>query len=261
MTRLLSSTCVVPVDDGATSSDLHPLPAGTSQSVFHVAIIMDGNGRWAKTRGMLRQMGHYYGVEAARRVIEAAPGAGISHLTLFGFSTENWRRPAGEVAYLMNLLRQYLRRDVEKLQENNVRLAVIGDREGLPADIAALIAAAERGTADNTGLTLTIALNYGGRAEIVSSVRDLARDIAAGKLQPDEINEACLAARLQSASLPDPDLLVRTSGEQRISNFLLWQIAYTEMVFVDRLWPDFGSADLLRAVEIYRHRHRRFGAV
>lgn len=261
MTRLLSSTGVVPVDDGTSSSGLHAVPAGSSQSSFHVAIIMDGNGRWAKARGMLRQMGHYYGAEAARRVIEAAPGAGISHLTLFGFSTENWQRPAGEVAYLMGLLRNYLRRDVEKLQENNVRLIVIGDRDGLPADIASLIDAAESRTRDNTGLTLSIALNYGGRAEIVSCVRELARDIVAGRLRPDEIDEACLAGRLQSAFMPDPDLLVRTSGEQRISNFLLWQIAYTEMVFVDRLWPDFGAADLLDAVAAYRHRHRRFGAL
>lgn len=246
---------------GASTAEMAEVASGSSRDRFHVAIIMDGNGRWALSRGMPRQMGHYQGAEAARRVIEAAPGLGISHLTLFGFSTENWRRPAAEISCLMGLLRQYLRRDVGKLNDNNVRLHVIGDRAGLPADIGALVDAAEALTAGNTGLTLTIALNYGGRAEIVAGIRALAQEIAEGRLAPSAIDEETLARRLQSAFLPDPDLVIRTSGEQRISNFLLWQSAYAEMVFVEQLWPDFGGEELRAAVATYHQRHRRFGAV
>lgn len=251
----------MPLADGRSAAEPESTVTGSSRDGFHVAIIMDGNGRWATARGLPRQMGHYHGAEAARRVIEAAPGLGISHLTLFGFSTENWRRPAAEISCLMGLLRQYLRRDVDKLNENNVRLHVIGDRAGLPADIGALVDAAEARTAANTGLILTIALNYGGRAEIVAGIRALATEIAEGRLAPSAIDEAALAARLQSAFLPDPDLLIRTSGEQRISNFLLWQSAYAEMVFTPQLWPDFDGEDLRAAVATYRQRQRRFGAV
>lgn len=235
--------------------------AGGPQTTFHVAIIMDGNGRWAKSRGLPRTMGHYFGAESARKVIEAAARIGVTHLTLFGFSTENWQRPTSEIDYLMGLLRNYLKKDIEQLHKNNVRLAVIGDRAGLPGDIVALIERAEIRTRDNIGLNLTIALNYGARSEIVACVQELARDVAAGRLSPADIDESCIALKLQSAFLPDPDLLIRTSGEKRVSNFLLWQIAYAEMLFVDRFWPDFTAEDLLAAVNEYRRRYRRFGGI
>jgi undecaprenyl diphosphate synthase len=228
-------------------------------ATFHVAIIMDGNGRWAQKRGLPRTMGHYYGAEAARKVVRAAGELGVSHLTLFGFSSENWRRPKPEVDYLMSLLRGYLRKDVMNLHENRVRLQVIGDRTGLPTDIVALIGEAEALTDGNDGLNLTIALNYGGRADITAGVRRLAAEAAAGRLDPALIDEAMVGAALPSAALPDPDLLIRTSGEQRVSNFLLWQMAYAEMLFVERYWPDFSGEDLKSALVAFKQRDRRFG--
>jgi undecaprenyl diphosphate synthase len=228
-------------------------------TALHVAIIMDGNGRWAQKRGLPRTMGHYYGAEAARKVVRAAGELGVTHLTLFGFSSENWRRPKPEIDYLMSLLRGYLRKDVASLHENRVRLKVIGDRAGLPVDIVTLIGEAEAMTDGNAGLNLTIALNYGGRADIAAGVRRLAQDVAAGRLDPDMIDEARVGAALPSADLPDPDLLIRTSGEQRVSNFLLWQLAYTEMLFVERYWPDFSGEDLKAALADFSHRDRRFG--
>ena len=237
---------------------LVPEPAPVS---LHVAIIMDGNGRWARARGLPRTMGHRQGAEAARKVIKAASEAGVTHLTLFGFSSENWKRPKAEVSYLMGLLRGYLQRNVDELHDANVRLSVIGERAALPADIVALIADAEALTRGNAGLHLTIALNYGGRTDIVAAARRLAEQARAGLLDPDAINEESLSAHLSTAALPDPDLMIRTSGEQRVSNFLLWQMAYAEMSFVEKFWPDFTGEDLIAALAEFRRRDRRFGAI
>jgi undecaprenyl diphosphate synthase len=247
-----------------TSALVEIRKAGQERSMslcLHVAIIMDGNGRWARERGLPRTMGHYHGAEAARKVVRSAVDAGVTHLTLFGFSSENWKRPRAEVAYLMGLLRSYLRRDLDELHEAGVRLSVIGERSGLPTDIVALIEAAERRTEDNARLRLTIALNYGGRADIVAAARKLAARVQAGAVRPEEIDEKSFASGLSTAALPDPDLMIRTSGEQRISNFLLWQLAYAEMVFVDKYWPDFDGEDLMVAVAEFRRRDRRFGAI
>ena len=227
----------------------------------HVAIIMDGNGRWAKSRGLPRTAGHRKGVEAVRRTVEAARELGISYLTMFGFSSENWRRPEGEVFDLMQLLRLYLRSEIAELHRNGIRLRVIGDRSRLSADIVTMIEKAEELTRGNTELNLTIALSYGGRQEIVSAARRMVEDALAGRLSPEEVTEESFTARLLTRDIPDPDLLVRTSGEQRISNFLLWQSAYTELVFVDTLWPDFTKRDLEDAIREFNQRDRRFGAV
>jgi undecaprenyl diphosphate synthase len=227
----------------------------------HVAIIMDGNGRWAKARGLPRTAGHRKGAEAVRRAIEAARDLGIAYLTIFSFSSENWRRPQGEVVDLMQLLRFYLRSEIADLHRNNVRLRIIGDRERLDPDIISLIDKAETLTHDNSGLTLIIALSYGSRQEITAAARNLAREVAAGRLNPDDIDEERFAGCLLTRDIPDPDLLIRTSGEQRISNFLLWQLAYTELVFVETHWPDFTKRDLEDAIREFHRRDRRFGAV
>ncbi len=237
----------------------------TRQSVsppppVHVAIIMDGNGRWAKARGLPRVAGHRRGAEAARRAVEAAAELGISYLTLFGFSSENWKRPADEVGDLMALLRHYLRGEIAELHRNNVRLRVIGDRDRLAPDIVTLIDNSEALTAGNAGLHLAIALSYGGRAEIAGAARRLAEEVAAGRLAADAIDEARFARHLLTEGMPDPDLVIRTSGEQRLSNFLLWQTAYSEFVFIETLWPDFAKADLERALREYHGRDRRYGA-
>ncbi|HKP23610.1 MAG TPA: isoprenyl transferase [Dongiaceae bacterium] len=230
-------------------------------AALHVAIIMDGNGRWARARGLPRTMGHRQGAEAARKVIKAAAEAGVTHLTLFGFSSENWKRPKAEVQYLMGLLRNYLQRNVDELHDAGVRLSVIGERDALPPDIVDLIADAEQQTRGNAGLHLTIALNYGGRADIVAAARRLAAQVEAGMLAAEEIDEAAFGVHLSTAGLPDPDLMIRTSGEQRVSNFLLWQLAYAEMMFVEKYWPDFTGEDLVAALAEFRRRDRRFGAV
>jgi undecaprenyl diphosphate synthase len=227
----------------------------------HVAIIMDGNGRWAKARGLPRTAGHRKGAEAVRRAIEAARDLGIAYLTIFSFSSENWRRPQGEVIDLMQLLRFYLRSEIADLHRNNVRLRIIGDRERLDPDIISLIDKAETLTHDNSGLTLVIALSYGSRQEITAAARNLAREVAAGRLSPEDIDEERFAGCLLTRDIPDPDLLIRTSGEQRISNFLLWQLAYTELVFVETHWPDFTKRDLEDAIREFHRRDRRFGAV
>jgi undecaprenyl diphosphate synthase len=240
--------------------EIRKLAPQPKQASLHVAIIMDGNGRWARARGLPRTMGHHHGAEAARRTVRAAADAGVTHLTLFGFSSENWKRPKLEVQYLMTLLRGYLQRNVEELHDAGIRLSVIGERDGLPADIVELIGEAEELTRDNARLQLTIALNYGGRNDIVTAARRLAALARTGGLQPDEIDEASFAASLSTSSLPDPDLMIRTSGEQRVSNFLLWQLAYAEMLFVDKYWPDFGADDLTAALAEFRRRDRRFGA-
>jgi undecaprenyl diphosphate synthase len=226
----------------------------------HVAIIMDGNGRWAKARGLPRVAGHRRGGEAVRRAVIAAAELGISYLTLFGFSSENWKRPAHEVDDLMTLLRHYLRGEVAELHRNNVRVRVIGDRERLAPDIVTLIDNTEALTAGNTGLRLSVALSYGGRAEIAGAARRIAEAAMAGRLRPDQIDETVFARYLLTADMPDPDLVIRTSGEQRLSNFLLWQTAYSEFVFIDTLWPDFTKTDLERALSEFRGRERRYGA-
>ncbi|MBM3515383.1 MAG: isoprenyl transferase [Alphaproteobacteria bacterium] len=243
-----------------------PLPvdakaAATSAGPVHVAIIMDGNGRWAKARGLPRTAGHKRGADAVRRVVNAAPDLGISYLTLFGFSSENWSRPEPEVKDLMGLLRLYLQSEIADLDKNGVRFRVIGDRSRLPPETVALIDKAERETRSNTRLNLVIALSYGSRQEIIAAARALAADCRDGRISPEQIDERAVSERLFTADIPDPDLLIRTSGEQRISNFLLWQLAYTELVFTDTLWPDFGFEDLAAAVAAFRGRDRRFGAV
>lgn len=240
-----------------------PLPA-TSDGLsgpHHVAIIMDGNGRWAKSRGLPRVAGHRRGADAVRRVVRGAGELGIPVLTLFAFSTENWTRPADEVNDLMGLLRHYLRSELDELRKNGVRLRVIGNRDGLAADIVRDIADAEKVTLDNNRIDVNICINYGSRDEIVRAARSLARRVAAGELSPDRIDEAAFERELFTAGVPDPDLLIRTSGEQRISNFLLWQCAYAELVFVDTLWPDFGKEHLERAVAEFHRRERRYGGV
>ena len=226
----------------------------------HIAIIMDGNGRWAKARGLPRVAGHRRGAEAVRRTLVAASELGVPYLTLFGFSSENWKRPLNEVDDLMGLLRHYLRGEIAELHRNGVRLRVIGEIGRLAADLVTLIANAEALTRDNLGTNLTIALSYGGRAEIVAATRAIAVKVAAGSLAIEGVDEDLIAGHLFTADLPDPDLLIRTSGEQRISNFLLWQCAYAELVFTKTLWPDFGRRDLDEAIADYCGRERRYGA-
>jgi undecaprenyl diphosphate synthase len=227
----------------------------------HVAIIMDGNGRWAGARGLPRTFGHRRGVEAVRNTVEAAGDLGIGYLTLFGFSTENWTRPSAEVTELMHLLRMYLRSHVAEMHQNGVRLRVIGDRGRLAEDIVDMIGHAEDLTRDNGRINLTVALSYGARQEIVAAARRLAEEVLTGGMAPGTIDEAAMSARLFTYDLPDPDLIVRTSGEKRVSNFLLWQAAYAELVFVDTLWPDFSRADLEHAIGEFQRRERRYGAI
>jgi undecaprenyl diphosphate synthase len=222
----------------------------------HIAIIMDGNGRWAAARGLPRVAGHREGAKAVRRTIEAAVAQGVRYLTLFAFSSENWRRPAGEVADLTFLMKHYLRSELAELHDKGVCLKVIGERERFGPQLSAELAEAEAKTADNTRLTLVMALSYGGRADIVTAAR---RIIEAG-MAPEMLNEQIFARYLSTDGIPDPDLLIRTSGEERISNFLLWQLAYAEMFFTDVLWPDFGADDFARALDEYATRERRFGA-
>ena len=240
-----------------------PLPAGpdSSPGPHHVAIIMDGNGRWAKARGLPRVAGHRRGADAVRRVIRGAGELGIPVLTLFAFSTENWTRPADEVSDLMGLLRHYLRHELEELGRNGARLRVIGERSQLAPDIVSDIADAEQRTRSSTRIDVNICINYGSRDEIVQATRNLARKVASGELAPEKIDEGLFERELLTAGVPDPDLLIRTSGEQRISNFLLWQCAYAELVFVDTLWPDFGKEHLERAITEFRRRERRYGGV
>jgi len=226
----------------------------------HVAIIMDGNRRWAHARGLPVALGHRAGADAARRAIEAAIGAGVSWLTLFAFSSENWSRPADEVQELTTLLRHYLRAEVKQLNQEGVRLRVIGERGRFGEETLKAMDSAEAVTAGGLRLNLTVALSYGSRAEIVAAARSAARDAASGTLDPDMLDEAAFEARLFTAGMPDPDLIIRTSGEQRISNFLLWQAAYAELIFQPVLWPDFGVPDFNAALADYASRERRFGA-
>ena len=227
----------------------------------HVAIIMDGNGRWANARGLPRAVGHERGVEALRRTVEAAPELGIRYLTVFSFSTENWRRPAAEVSALFGLLKAYVQRDLSRLKREGVRIRVLGKRDGLPTDIAELVDKAERETETNSNFYLNIAFNYGGREEILRAARKACDAIQHGELAAENLDEKAFAGFLDTDGIPDPDLLIRTSGEYRLSNFLLWQAAYAELVFTDVLWPDFDKSTLEQAIAEFRSRERRFGAV
>ena len=227
----------------------------------HVAIIMGGNGRWAKRRFLPRIAGHRKGVEAVRRIVEAAPDLGIEVLTLYPFSRENWNRRQDEVSDLMGLLHHYLRNEIAELHQKGVRLAVIGDYRSLNPHLVALLEQGMETTAGNSRLTLVLALNYGAQAEIARAVRAIAEDVASGQLSPGQIDPDAIEARLDTASLPLPDLIIRTSGEVRLSNFLLWQAAYAELLFVDTLWPDFDAATLAEAIQAYGGRGRRYGAL
>ena len=227
----------------------------------HVAIIMDGNGRWAKARGLPRSFGHRAGVEALKRTVEAAPKLGIERLTVFGFSTENWGRPLSEVSELMGLMKAYVQSDLARLEREGVCVRVLGRRNGLSTDIQEIIARAERRTAENDRFQLQVAFNYGGRADLVDAARRIALAAAEGTIRPEDVDEGMLSGFLSTAGAPPPDLIVRTSGEHRISNFLLWEAAYAEFVFQDVLWPDYGSEPLAAALDAYRRRERRFGGV
>lgn len=238
-----------------------PSPIEAPPPPTHIAIIMDGNGRWAQARGLPRTAGHKRGVDSVRTAVQNALDLGISYLTLFGFSAENWKRPAPEVSTLMGLLRMYLRSEIAELHRNGVRLRIVGDRHRFSRDIVALIEEGESVTAGNRRLTLTIALSYGGRQEIVRVCRRLAEDVLTGRLMMDDIDDEAFSSRLFTADMPDPDLLIRTSGEKRISNFLLWQLAYAELVFIETLWPDFSRADLDEAIRDFHRRERRYGAL
>ena len=240
---------------------MEALPANAElKPPVHVAIIMDGNGRWAKARGLPRVAGHKRGAEAVRRTVTGAAELGIQYLTLYGFSSENWKRPPAEIDDLMGLLRLYLVNEIEELHQKGVRLRVIGQRSRLQADIVRLIEHAEQHTAANRRLNLTVALSYGGRAEIAEAARRVAEEVRAGRLEPAQVDERRFERFLYTSDMPDPDLLIRTSGEKRISNFLLWQCAYAELVFLDRLWPDFTRDDLEKAITEYHGRDRRYGA-
>lgn len=233
----------------------------TERAPAHVAIIMDGNGRWAARRGLPRIEGHRRGVEAVRRAVRSATDLGIRYLTIYSFSTENWRRPAQEVADLMGLLKRFIRHDLAELHANNIRVRIIGDREGLTPDMRALLQEAEDLTKANGGLTLVVAFNYGGRQEIVRAVRAIARQVQDGRLDPESIDVGTIERALDTDGIPDPDLVIRTSGEQRLSNFLPWQSAYSEFVFLPDFWPDFDHATFKGAVDQYVGRERRFGGL
>jgi undecaprenyl diphosphate synthase len=233
----------------------HP-PETKENMPRHVAVIMDGNGRWAAQRGLPRTAGHKKGSEAAKEIVRAASDLGIQYLTLFGFSSENWNRPVGEISDLMQLLRFYLRSETAEMHKNNIRMRVIGDRAAFDPDIIEMIENAENLTKGNTGLTVIMALNYGGRHDIVQAARKLVEE----GVKPEEV-QTRFEEKLMTAGIPDPDVLIRTSGEQRISNFLLWQCAYAELVFSPALWPDFGREELKRALAEYAGRERRFGAL
>ncbi len=227
----------------------------------HVAIIMDGNGRWAEQRGLPRAEGHRRGVDSVRTIVAAARELGIGYLTLYSFSSENWSRPPSEVSLLMGLLRHFLRRDLADLHGHRVRICIIGERAGVDSDIVTMLAEAEALTAGNTGLRLQIAFNYGSRDEISRAARRLAEAVAAGRLDPAAITPEALTAALDTATCPDPDLLIRTGGEVRLSNFLLWQAAYAELIFMPTFWPDFGRAHLEQAITEFRSRNRRYGGL
>lgn len=238
-----------------------PVQGGADPAVVHVGVIMDGNGRWAAARGLPRFEGHRRGMEALRRAVRAAQDLGVRYLTVFSFSAENWTRPPAEVQFLMGLLKRFVRNDLAELHANNVRVRVVGSRAGVAPDIDGLLDEAEALTRGNDGLTLVIAFNYGARQEMVEATRRLARKVAAGELSPDAIDADALRREFWSADIPDPDLIIRTSGEQRLSNFLLWQAAYAEFVFLPSHWPDFDHATFEAALADFRRRERRYGGL
>ena len=251
-----------PAADAVAAGDAALLEAIHSQPLpRHIAVIMDGNGRWAGLRGLPRVAGHRKGVRAARETVRAAGRLGIGYLTLYAFSSENWARPPAEVSFLMRLLESSVDEELPGLVDNNVRLRILGELSVLDQGVRRSVERAVRATEGNTGLTLLIALNYGGRRELVRAVRLLAGRVAEGALAPEAIDEATISAALDTAGVPDPDLLIRTSGEYRLSNFLLWQVAYTELLVLPTLWPDFSSRDLYGAVAEYQRRSRRFGGL
>jgi undecaprenyl diphosphate synthase len=246
------------VESGPTSENIHD-PA--DQIPQHVAIIMDGNGRWAKERGLSRFRGHQSGVEAVRRAVSAAGELGVSYLTIYSFSSENWSRPRSEIDDLMGLLRMFIRRDLADLHNNNVKIRIIGERQKVDQDILKMMDDAVALTANNSGLTLVIAFNYGARHEIVRAAKKLAQEAAAGDIHPDDITTDLFSEKLDTSGIPDPDLLIRTSGELRLSNFLLWQSAYSELIFLDLFWPDFAREHLEDAIRQYNARDRRYGGI
>jgi len=227
----------------------------------HIGVIMDGNGRWAQARGRPRTEGHVEGVKALRRLVELCIRYGIGYLTVFSFSSENWSRPKEEISFIFSLLRRFVASDLQRLIENNVQVRIIGTRDGLDPSLVRLIEDVENKTRDNTGLKLMVAFNYGGKAEITAAVRRLAARVAEGSLRPEAIDEDVIGAELYTAGIPDPDIIIRTSGERRFSNFLLWQSAYSELAFVDCNWPDFDEAAFLSVLEDYSARNRRFGGI
>lgn len=227
----------------------------------HVAIIMDGNGRWAKRRGLARLQGHRSGVDTVKRIVKAADEQGINYLTLYSFSTENWSRPREEVGELMNLLKMFIRKDLAELHQRNVRLKIIGDRNTIPNDLGPLLLEAEALTKDNKGLTLIIAFNYGSRDEIKRAMQTIATKVANGELKTDEIDNETISNHLDTSGIPDPDMIIRTSGESRLSNFLMWQAAYSELVFVDCMWPEFTGDSLKEAIVEFNSRNRRYGGL
>jgi undecaprenyl diphosphate synthase len=227
----------------------------------HIAIIMDGNGRWAAERGLPRTAGHKQGIAALRRTVKAASDLGVEVVTIYSFSTENWKRPKTEIVFLLDLFRRFMRQDVADLHAEGIKIRMIGVREGLEKPLLKMIDEAETLTANNTGMTLVVAFNYGGRQEIVQAARSLAQAVKSGTMSIDAINEDSVASRLNTAAWPEPDLLIRTGGEERISNFLLWQCAYTEFVFMPEYWPDFDGELLKRAISTFHNRERRFGGL
>lgn len=237
-----------------SNSHSTPVPA-------HVAIIMDGNGRWAKERGLPRVMGHRRGVETVRETVRIAAETGIQVLTLFAFSSENWSRPESEINDLLGLMKLFIRKDLAELKKANMRIKIIGNRDGLQIDILSQLTEAEKATASNTGMLLCIAFNYGARDEITRAVKKLAADVERGLLSAASITSEMIEANLDTADIPDPDLIIRTSGEERLSNFLLWQAAYAEFVFMPEFWPDFGQQQFLEALNEYARRERRFGGL
>ena len=246
---------------GEPAAIVKPEPGAGLKIPRHIGVIMDGNGRWAQHRGKRRTEGHVEGVKALRGVVEHCITYGVDYLTVFSFSSENWSRPRDEVSFIFNLLRRFVASDLQRLIRNNVKVRIIGAREGLEPSLVRLIDDVEAKTTSNTGLTLVVAFNYGSKAEIVAAARHLAREVAAGRLDPEAIDETRLGDALYTSGLPDPDVIIRTSGEQRLSNFLLWQSAYAEFVFVDEHWPDFDEASFVRVLEAYTRRDRRYGGV
>lgn len=227
----------------------------------HIAIILDGNGRWAKKKGMPRNYGHVQGSKNVELICEEAYKLGVKYLTVYAFSTENWKRPQDEVDALMNLLRNYMKNCLKTAEKNRMRVRVLGDKTALDADIQKRIADLEEATKNNDGLNFQIALNYGSRDEMIRAMRTMMKDIQAGKISVEQLDEAMFATYLDTKDIPDPDLMIRTSGEQRLSNYLLWQLAYSEFYFTDVLWPDFSKEDLIDAIEYFNGRDRRFGGV